>query len=127
MKSLTEHLDKHFGTGCWLEVGEGSIVEVGDMFEDEYEGLLAATHVIGEALIGCVAYRAKPKPEPKKSEKFWTLWQEGEHHSTGFEFNCLDDAKEKAAEISREEMQDYYILEAVGIARAPKAVEYEGL
>ena len=119
MDTLKQQLIEIFGTDGWIELESSDRIEEGDY----YNGVLGVT--ISSAYGNLVDnwttyYRAKPK----QSEKFWVVLQVG--YST-FEYETHLLAKDKACELAAEFGCDIVVFEAVGIARAPKAGEYEEL
>ena len=126
MKSITEQLDDHFGPGQWEQIREGNLLADGNMCVTPSPHDLVTVDIVANLddwTRYYTFYRAKPKPEPKQSEKFWIVVVDGVVHSHETHFL----AKEEAQRLALHNGIDYFTFEAVGIARAPKAVEYEKL
>ena len=122
MKSITEQLDEHFGVGCWAKVPLGVVVDEGDFFI-EGNGILTAVNVsVGyKATISVDYYRAKPK----QSDKFWIAIPSGMISTC---YRSSKAAQDEAVKLSNaDDGSPFIVLESVGIASAPKAVEYEEL
>ena len=123
-KSITEQLDAKFGVDGWVKIPKGDAVGPGDLVTLGGFGPIFLVPVSGHGISDSPIndyYREKPKPE--QSEKFWVVIVAGAVHS--HETHLL--AKEEAERLALEHGIDYYTFESVGIARAPKAVEYEKL
>ena len=121
MKSIKDHLDDHFGVGGWYKVLFGD-VELGDMCNVVPDALIRPTANVGYSVAGrCDYYRAKPKPEPKQSEKFWMV------EGCADIYHAKSDAIHVAKKFVKEFDSDHFVLEVVGIVRAPKSAEYEEL
>ena len=58
-----------------------------------------------------------------KSEKFWAVSVQG----SIFKYVTYEEAKTEATKLAGENAYDFYVFEAVGVARSPKLVEYEEL
>ena len=119
MKPIDDQLDEHFGVDCWHKA-EGEVME-GDVFYTS--GTIFKAIQIGlPATSGY--YRVKPKLKPEQSEKFWMVMaDDGERYLK----TSLESAISSARDLADRKKKDFVVCEQLGIARAPKAVEYETL
>ena len=125
---ITEQLDDHFGAGCWQKLKEGDVIVEGDLVKPALSlGLQPALGMIGDESNGDNAYRAKPKPKlkPEQSEKFWIVCRESSEGEPVPPFETHFLATEEAIRLAEMHRCNFVVFESVGIARAPKAVEYE--
>ena len=98
--------------------------------EDPAERIIASFLVGVEPQMGVLHAETKADLgitiDPEQSEKFWIIGECGGDQSVNAVYNSLNEAKEAALERSFDG-KSCYVYESVGIARAPKVVEYEEL
>ena len=127
MKLITEQLDAHFGVGEWEQLLGGSVVHRSDVFFTGEQSLRVIDDRSGYLGVRVNSttdfYRAKPK----QSENFWMvsslIWDGTQRDG----WATVDLAIEEATDLALKYGREFIVLECVGIARAPKAVEYEDL
>ena len=148
MKSITEQLDDHFGVDGWFKVRD--VICEFDMVRAGVGAIeieLATTWIGMTASDKRWAYRANPNQsdnmlengelrgpmagrvgnEPEQSEKFWIVCLLGGRGGAGKPHETHLLAKEEAQRLTLKSGVDFAVFECIGIARAPKAVEYETL